>query len=96
MARDDRRLDQLEAGLAFFAPETKVIALPAWDTVPYDRVSPNAEIVSKRITALETGPIRARVQIDADYVWPEYAVGDYRSWEAIRAWAAGIAAALRG
>ena len=52
MARDDRRLDQLEAGLAFFAPETKIIALPAWDTVPYDRVSPNAEIVSKRITAL--------------------------------------------
>ena len=52
IARDDRRLDQLEAGLAFFAPDTKVISLPAWDTVPYDRVSPNAELVSRRITAL--------------------------------------------
>ena len=52
IARDDRRLVQLEAGLAFFAPDVKVIAFPAWDSVPYDRVSPNAEIVSKRITSL--------------------------------------------
>jgi transcription-repair coupling factor (superfamily II helicase) len=52
IARDDRRLDQLEAGLQFFAPDLKVISFPAWDTVPYDRVSPNADIVSKRITAL--------------------------------------------
>ncbi len=52
VARDDRRLDQLETALAFFAPDLKVIAFPAWDTVPYDRTSPNAEIVAKRITAL--------------------------------------------
>ena len=52
IARDDRRLDQLEAGLAFFAPDVKVIAVPAWDTVPYDRTSPNAEIVARRITGL--------------------------------------------
>ncbi len=52
VARDDRRMDQLEAGLAFFAPQLKVISFPAWDTVPYDRVSPNAELVAKRITAL--------------------------------------------
>ena len=52
IARDDRRLDSLEAGLTFFAPDVKVISFPAWDSVPYDRVSPNAEIVSKRITSL--------------------------------------------
>ena len=52
IARDDRRLDSLEAGLSFFAPDVKVISIPAWDSVPYDRVSPNAEIVSKRITSL--------------------------------------------
>jgi len=52
IARDDRRMDQLEAGLAFFAPQLKVISFPAWDTVPYDRVGPNAELVAKRITAL--------------------------------------------
>lgn len=52
IARDDRRLDALEQALAFFAPDVKVIPFPAWDTVPYDRVGPNAEIVAKRITAL--------------------------------------------
>ena len=52
IARDDRRLEQLEAALAFFAPDVKTVVFPAWDTVPYDRTSPNSEIVAKRITAL--------------------------------------------
>jgi transcription-repair coupling factor (superfamily II helicase) len=52
VARDDRRLDQLESALSFFAPDLRVISFPAWDTVPYDRIGPNAEIVAKRITAL--------------------------------------------
>ncbi len=52
IARDDRRLDALETALAFFAPKTRVIAFPAWDTVPYDRIGPSPEIVAKRITAL--------------------------------------------
>ncbi|MDO9382925.1 MAG: transcription-repair coupling factor [Hyphomicrobiaceae bacterium] len=52
LARDDRRLDALETALKFFAPDAKVIAFPAWDTVPYDRVGPNADIVARRITAL--------------------------------------------
>jgi transcription-repair coupling factor (superfamily II helicase) len=52
VARDDRRLDALETALRFFAPDAKVIAFPAWDTVPYDRVGPNADIVARRITAL--------------------------------------------
>ena len=52
IARDDRRLEALESQLKFFAPKVRVVPFPAWDTVPYDRVSPNAEIVAKRITAL--------------------------------------------
>ena len=52
VARDDRRLDALEHALAFFAPHVRVIAFPAWDTVPYDRIGPNAEITAKRIAAL--------------------------------------------
>ncbi len=52
VARDDRRLEALEAQLRFFAPKVRVVPFPAWDTVPYDRVSPNPEIVAKRITAL--------------------------------------------
>ena len=52
VARDDRRLEHLETALAFFAPRTRVVVLPAWDTVPYDRISPNPDIIAKRITAL--------------------------------------------
>ena len=52
IARDDRRLEALETQLRFFAPKVRVVPFPAWDTVPYDRVSPNPEIVAKRITAL--------------------------------------------
>ena len=52
VARDDRRLDALEQGLKFFAPDVTVTALPAWDCVPYDRVSPNPELVARRVSAL--------------------------------------------
>ncbi|WP_409559834.1 transcription-repair coupling factor [Hyphomicrobium sp. MC8b] len=52
VARDDRRLDELQAAVAFFAPDVAIVPFPSWDTVPYDRTSPNPEIVAKRITAL--------------------------------------------
>ena len=52
VARDDRRLEELQAAVAFFAPDISVVPFPSWDTVPYDRTSPNAEIVSRRITTL--------------------------------------------
>jgi len=52
VCRDDRRLDQLKTALAFFAPDSRIVEFPAWDTVPYDRVGPNADIVAERITAL--------------------------------------------
>ncbi|WP_072390547.1 transcription-repair coupling factor [Hyphomicrobium sp. CS1GBMeth3] len=52
VARDDRRLTELEGQLRFFAPSVRVVPFPAWDTVPYDRSSPNPEIVARRITSL--------------------------------------------
>ena len=52
IARDDRRLEAIAEGLAFFAPKVRVIQFPAWDTVPYDRIGPNSEIVAKRVAAL--------------------------------------------
>jgi transcription-repair coupling factor (superfamily II helicase) len=51
IARDDRRLEAIAEGLAFFAPKVRVVQVPAWDTVPYDRIGPNSEIVSRRIAA---------------------------------------------
>ena len=35
-----------------------------------------------RVTDLERGSVRARVQIDTDYTWPAYAIGDLRSCSA--------------
>ena len=50
--RDDSRMARLHEALAFFAPEMEVLRFPAWDCLPYDRVSPNPAIVSERIACL--------------------------------------------
>ena len=49
---DDVRMYDLEQQMGFFAPEIQVLTMPAWDCLPYDRVSPKADIVSKRVRAL--------------------------------------------
>ena len=51
-ARDDSRMARLAEALAFFAPDIEVLRIPAWDCLPYDRVSPNPELVSERIATL--------------------------------------------
>ncbi len=51
-ARDDSRMARLAEALAFFAPHLDVLRFPAWDCLPYDRVSPNPELVSERIATL--------------------------------------------
>jgi len=52
VARDDRRLEAMRVALAFFAPEAVVISFPAWDCLPYDRVSPNPAISAARMATL--------------------------------------------
>lgn len=52
IARDDKRLAAMRTALAFFAPDLVIIELPAWDCLPYDRVSPNPEIVARRMATL--------------------------------------------
>src|SRR5215813_15501087 len=52
VCRDDGRMARFAAALAFFHPELDAQTFPAWDCLPYDRVSPNSEIVSRRIDAL--------------------------------------------
>ena len=52
ICRDGPRLAALVAALAFFAPEIEVLEFPAWDCLPYDRVSPHAGVVAQRMTAL--------------------------------------------
>jgi transcription-repair coupling factor (superfamily II helicase) len=52
VARDDARMARLTEALAFAMPEAEVLRFPAWDCLPYDRVSPNPAIVSERIATL--------------------------------------------
>ena len=52
VARDDKRMEAMRAALAFLAPEAVVLTFPAWDCLPYDRVSPNPEIAAARMAAL--------------------------------------------
>ncbi|ADO42217.1 transcription-repair coupling factor [Ketogulonicigenium vulgare] len=52
VARDDRRLAAMQAALAFFDPAMPVFVFPAWDCLPYDRISPNPEISAARMATL--------------------------------------------
>jgi transcription-repair coupling factor (superfamily II helicase) len=52
ICRDGPRMATLARALGFFAPEIEVLEFPAWDCLPYDRVSPHAAIVAQRMTAL--------------------------------------------
>ncbi|MCX8954166.1 transcription-repair coupling factor, partial [Ruegeria sp. NA] len=52
VARDDKRMEAMRAALAFFAPQMPVFVFPGWDCLPYDRVSPNADISAARVATL--------------------------------------------
>ena len=52
VARDDKRMEAMRAALAFFEPGALVLDFPAWDCLPYDRVSPNPEISARRMATL--------------------------------------------
>jgi transcription-repair coupling factor (superfamily II helicase) len=52
ICRDGQRMAALSRALAFFGPDIQTMEFPAWDCLPYDRVSPNASVVAQRMTAL--------------------------------------------
>ncbi len=52
ICRDGPRMAALARALTFFAPDMAVLEFPAWDCLPYDRVSPHAGVVAQRMTAL--------------------------------------------
>ena len=52
VCRDGQRLAGLERGLAFFAPDLEVLSFPSWDCLPYDRASPNAALMARRMMTL--------------------------------------------
>jgi len=66
VARDDARMARLDELLEFFAPDIERISIPAWDCLPYDRVSPHRDIVGRRVdtlTALSTPRASRRPRI---------------------------------
>ncbi|PCI49342.1 MAG: transcription-repair coupling factor [Alphaproteobacteria bacterium] len=52
IARDDNRMGNMADLVAFFSPDTEILTFPAWDCLPYDRVSPNPDISARRMTTL--------------------------------------------
>ncbi|MCO6186049.1 transcription-repair coupling factor [Rhizobium sp. L1K21] len=49
---DGQRIADLEQLLSFAAPDIPVLRLPGWDCLPYDRVSPSADISAQRLSAM--------------------------------------------
>ncbi|MEI5679581.1 MULTISPECIES: transcription-repair coupling factor [unclassified Mesorhizobium] len=72
VARDGQRLPAIVEALAFATPELPVLEFPAWDCLPYDRVSPGADAAARRLdamaamTALAKKPHRAVILTTAN------------------------------
>ena len=49
---DGQHMSDVEQMLGFIAPEIPVLTLPAWDCLPYDRVSPSSDTSARRLAAL--------------------------------------------
>ena len=63
VAHDGARLRFIAGMVAFFAPEVEIVEVPAWDCLPYDRISPSAGIMAERLRALgrlAAGPRRGK------------------------------------
>ena len=52
VATDAGRMAAMRGALAFFAPDAVVLEFPGWDCLPYDRVSPNADVSAARMATL--------------------------------------------
>jgi transcription-repair coupling factor (superfamily II helicase) len=52
VAVDDVQADAVAQTIGFFAPQLAVLPFPAWDCLPYDRVSPKPDIESRRLATL--------------------------------------------
>ncbi|AKR55393.1 Transcription-repair coupling factor [Devosia sp. H5989] len=68
VARDGRRLQRMAETLAQLLPGHAILTVPAWDCLPYDRVSPNTVTIAERmktLAALTDGSARGAVVLTA-------------------------------
>jgi len=66
IASDGLQTAEVSESLAFFAPQLNFFDFPAWDCLPYDRVSPDAGVTSRRIdvlTQLIEPPVKGRGRV---------------------------------
>jgi len=54
VARDGRRMQRMVEILEQLMPGHQLLTLPAWDCLPYDRVSPNGVTIAARMTTLSS------------------------------------------
>ena len=52
VARDDSRAAAFQAASRYFHPDVKTLHIPAWDILPYDRISPAKSLAAKRARGL--------------------------------------------
>ncbi|AQX26614.1 transcription-repair coupling factor [Bartonella sp. Raccoon60] len=52
VVRDGTKMAYLQQALNFIEPNLSVFQFPAWDCLPYDRVSPGIAITARRLSAL--------------------------------------------
>ncbi|MDO1558645.1 transcription-repair coupling factor [Brevundimonas sp. 2R-24] len=52
VARDYARAGAFQGALQFFADRARILEFPAWDCLPYDRVSPSPGLAARRIATL--------------------------------------------
>ncbi len=52
IAADEAEMRSVADSVHYFAPELRIIQLPAWDCLPYDRSSPSLRSSSERLAAL--------------------------------------------
>ncbi|MFC6856719.1 transcription-repair coupling factor [Marivibrio halodurans] len=52
VGRDETRMARMGDLLGFIDPELRALSFPAWDCLPYDRVSPNSTSVARRLETL--------------------------------------------
>ena len=57
IARDASAATAMRNMLGFFAPDITTVYLPAWDCLPYDRLSPQVAVMSERMATLAQLPL---------------------------------------
>lgn len=65
IARDDRRMNRMISSLEFCLDDTEILTFPAWDCLPYDRISPKSDIVAERLSTLSR---LSRRGVDSDRI----------------------------